>query len=244
MDWWEDGFCERLRDGGRFVIRYDHRDTGQSTAYAPGKPEYSGDDLVRDAAAVIQGVGLDGAHVVGMSMGGALAQVLALDHPGRVRTLTLISTSPEGPSEDLPGATSRVANFFAVPRPDTNEREQLLDYLVAFNRVLASPNRAFDDKGTRALWERALDRARNPASMLTNHDLLDGGGPWRHRLPDLRIPTLVIHGRDDPFLPHEHGVALAREIPDARLLSLADTGHELPRPTWDEVVPAILGHTA
>jgi pimeloyl-ACP methyl ester carboxylesterase len=96
MDWWEEDFCERLAAGGRFVVRYDHRDTGQSVTYPPGKPDYTGDDLMADAVGVLDALGLASAHVVGMSMGGALAQLVALDHPDRVASLTLISTSPAG----------------------------------------------------------------------------------------------------------------------------------------------------
>src|SRR5262249_50665600 len=103
MDWWEDEFCERLAAGGRFVVRYDHRDTGESVSYPPGAPGYSGPDLVADAAGILDALDLPSAHVVGQSMGGALAQVLALDDPHRVSTLCLIATSPSGPDEDLPG---------------------------------------------------------------------------------------------------------------------------------------------
>ena len=110
MDWWEDDFCARLAAGPRFVIRYDHRDTGQSVSYAPGAPGYTGDDLVADAIGVLDALGVDRAHVVGQSMGGALAQVLALEHPGRVASLTLIATSPAGPGEpDLPDDDRRGA---------------------------------------------------------------------------------------------------------------------------------------
>ena len=103
MLWWEDEFCTRLASAGRFVIRYDHRDTGRSVTYPPGEPGYVFTDLVEDAAGVLDVTGVDQAHVVGISMGGAIAQLLALDHPDRVASLTLISTSPDGPgAADLP----------------------------------------------------------------------------------------------------------------------------------------------
>jgi pimeloyl-ACP methyl ester carboxylesterase len=246
MDWWEEEFCERLADGGRFVIRYDHRDTGQSVSYPPGKPGYSGADLVADAVGVLDALGLESAHVVGMSMGGALSQILALDHPDRVASLTLISTSPGGPSEpDLPGMSDDgLARFVAAGEPDWSDRERLLDHLVALNRACASATAPFDEVGNRARWDRVLDRTRDIRSTLTNHELVEGSGRWRERLPSLRTPTLVIHGTDDPMFGVEHGAALAREIPDARLVTLDDTGHELPPRVWDVVVPAILQHTA
>jgi pimeloyl-ACP methyl ester carboxylesterase len=242
LDWWEDEFCERLAAGGRFVIRYDHRDTGESVAYEPGKPGYTGDDLIADAAGVIEAVGRGRAHVVGISMGGALAQVLALEHPERVESLTLIATSAGAGDADLPGVDERLMAAFSMPRPDISDRAALLDYLTELSRAHAG--RHFDAAGTRALWERALDRARNVESMLTNHDLIEGGGgSWRHRLGEITVPALVIHGTDDPLFPHPHGAALADELPDAELLTLEGIGHELPRETWDVAVPAILALT-
>jgi pimeloyl-ACP methyl ester carboxylesterase len=245
MDWWEEDFCARLVDGGRFVIRYDHRDTGQSVTYPPGKPGYTGSDLAADAVGVLDALGLDSAHIVGMSMGGALAQLIALDHPEHVATLTLISTSGAPGEPDLPGMTAEGRERFAAAgEPDWSDRARLLDHLVALNRAFASATAPFDDAGTRARWERVLDRTRDIRSTLANHELAEGGGRSRDRLPGLRAPTLVIHGTEDPLFPVEHGAALAREIPDARLLTLDGVGHELPPRAWDVVVPAILEHTA
>jgi len=243
LDWWEDEFCDRLAAAGRFVIRYDHRDTGRSIAYEPGKPGYTGDDLVADAAGVIAAVGLDRAHVVGISMGGALAQVLALDHPERVASLTLIATSGGAGDDDLPGVDDRLASTFTTPLPDLDDRPALLDHLTEVTRAYAGVSQPFDAAGTRALWDRALARARNVESMLSNHDHLEGGDAWRHRLPEIGVPTLVIHGTEDPLFPHPHGEALAREIPGAELLTIDGMGHELPARAWDQVIPAIVAHT-
>jgi pimeloyl-ACP methyl ester carboxylesterase len=247
MDWWEDEFCERLAAGGRFVIRYDHRDTGRSVTYEPGAPGYTGPDLVEDAVGVLDALGVSRAHLVGMSMGGALAQLAALDHPDRVASLTLISTSPAGPHEaDLPGMTDEaMAAFGAVIEPDDwSDRRAVVDYLTALARACASPSRPFDEQAARELSARVFDRTVNIASTAKNHHLAEGGGRWRERLGELDVPTLVIHGTEDPLMPYGHGLALAREIPGARLLALDHTGHELPRPVWDVVVPAILEHTA
>jgi pimeloyl-ACP methyl ester carboxylesterase len=241
LDFWEDEFCDRLVAGGRYVIRYDNRDTGQSIAYEPGNPGYTSADLVADAVGVIEALGLPRGHVVGMSMGGAIAQLAALDHPDRVASLTLISTSAMGPG--LPGMADRLRPVFAQPRPAVDDREALLDYLVEFNRALASEAAPFDADGTRALYVRALARANDVESMLGNHDLVEGGGDWHQRLGEIAVPTLVIHGDDDPFLQLAHGQALAAAIPGARLLVIEAMGHELPRRTWDVVVPSILAHT-
>src|SRR5919202_4448635 len=115
MLWWEEGFCRLLAEGSRFVIRYDHRDTGRSVTYEPGRPQYTGADLVADAAGVLDAHGIPAAHVVGVSMGGALAQLLALGFPDRVLSLVLASTSPATAGERrLPPATERLVRFAAT----------------------------------------------------------------------------------------------------------------------------------
>jgi pimeloyl-ACP methyl ester carboxylesterase len=243
MDFWEDEFCGRLAAGPRFVIRYDHRDTGQSVTYPPGAPEYAGSDLVADAVGVLDALDVRRAHVVGQSMGGALAQVMALDHPQRVVSLTLISTSPAGPAADLPPMTDEARAAFAHAEPDWADREAVIDYLTQLSRACAGRSRPFDEQGTRELWERVLDRTTNIESSMKNHYALEGGDPWRERLGGLDAPTLVIHGTEDPCFPYGHGVALAKEIPGAELLALEGAGHELPRRDWDVAVPAILAHT-
>jgi pimeloyl-ACP methyl ester carboxylesterase len=245
MDWWEDEFCERLATGPRFVIRYDHRDTGQSVSYEPGAPRYTSGDLVADTVGLLDAFGLAAAHLVGMSMGGALAQLVALDHPDRVVSLTLISTSPAGPEPDLPPMSEEAkARFAKVSEPDWSDREAVIDYGVELARASASGSRPFDEAGMRELWGRVVDRTGNVESSFKNHDLVEGGERWRERLGGLTVPTLVIHGAEDPLFPLGHGSALAREIPGARLLALERTGHELPRAVWDVVVPAILEHTS
>jgi pimeloyl-ACP methyl ester carboxylesterase len=143
----------------------------------------------------------------------------------------------------LPGMTDRAQAFFAQPRPDIEDRPALLDYLVEFNRAIASDQQPFDADGTRALWERALARANNVESMLGNHEVVEGGVGWHERLGEIDVPTLVIHGDDDPFMQLAHGEALAHAIPGARLVVLGATGHELPRRSWDVVVPEILALT-
>ena len=243
MDWWEDEFCLRLAAGSRFVIRYDHRDTGRSVSYEPGAPRYTLRDLVADAVGLLDTLGLGRAHVVGMSMGGAIAQLVALDHPDRVASLTLISTSPGGP--DLPPTSEEfIAHVTGMAEPDWSDRAAVIDYLVDLARVSASRSRPFDEAAMRDLWGQVLDRTVNIASSMANHDVIDVGDPLRGRLAEISAPTLVVHGTEDPVLPYGHALALAKEIPGAHLLTLEQTGHELPRPVWDVVVPAILRHTS
>jgi pimeloyl-ACP methyl ester carboxylesterase len=244
MDWWEEEFCERLSSGARFVIRYDLRDTGQSVSYEPGAPQYDGTDLVTDAVGVLDALRVSRAHIVGISMGGGIAQHLALDHADRVASLTLISTSPGGP--DLPPMSDELRARFEdpAPEPDWSDRQAVVDYLVEDLRPFAG-TLPFDEAAMRALVGRIVDRTSNIASTTTNHSILAGGEALRPRLREITAPTLVLHGTEDPLFPYGHGEALAAEIPGARLLPLEGVGHEVPpRPVWDQVVGAILDHTA
>src|SRR5437762_3127201 len=135
MLWWEEGFCRMLADGGRFVIRYDHRDTGRSVTYDVGSPGYTGADLVADALGVLDAYGLPAAHVVGVSAGGAFAQLLALDYPDRVLSLILISTSPATPGErGLPSATERYQQFVTSATVDWSDERSVIEYLVDYAR--------------------------------------------------------------------------------------------------------------
>jgi pimeloyl-ACP methyl ester carboxylesterase len=243
---WEDDFCERLAAGSRLVIRYDNRDTGRSVTYEPGAPQYTGSDLVDDAVGILDALGLDRAHVVGLSMGGGIAQVVALDHPDRVASLTLISTSAGPGDPDLPGTSDDLHARFAapLPMPDWFDRHAVIEYIVEDARAYAAITRPFDETAWRDLAGRDFDRSVNIASGMTNHFVLEGGEGWRERLGEIRAPTLVVHGDEDPLFPPAHAHALAEEIPNARLLMLERTGHELPRAVWDLVVPAIVAHTS
>jgi pimeloyl-ACP methyl ester carboxylesterase len=244
MLWWEEGFCRRLADGGRFVIRYDHRDTGRSVTYEPRRPEYTGADLVADAAGVLDAHGIPAAHVVGVSMGGALAQLLALDFPGHVRSLVLISTTQALPGgrEGLPAPTEELSRFAATATVDWTDRDSVVDYLVQYSRVLAGSRRPFDEESLRALVRRDVERARNFAAA-QNHDVLPDDERSREPLSSIAVPTLVVHGTADPLFPFPHGEALAAEIPGARLLALDGAGHGVERADWDALAQAILEHT-
>jgi pimeloyl-ACP methyl ester carboxylesterase len=244
MLWWEEGFCRMLADGRRFVIRYDHRDTGRSVTYEPGHPEYTGADLVADAAGVLDAYGIPAAHLVGVSAGGAFAQLLALDFPDRVRSLVLISTSAALPGErGLPPPTEEFARFVTTAQVDWSDAESVIDYLVNYSRVLAGGQRPFDETAARELARRDVERARNFAAA-QNHDAIPDDGRSREPLSSIDVPTLVIHGSVDPMFPLGHGEALADEIPGARLLTLEEAGHGVDRADWETIVGAIVEHTA
>ena len=243
MLWWEEGFCRMLADHRRFVIRYDHRDTGRSVTYEPGHPGYTSGDLVADAAGVLHAYGIPAAHVVGISAGGAFAQLLALDFADRVLSLVLISTSGALPGERaLPPPTEEFTRFVATAEVDWSDPESVIEYLVDYSRLLAEGQRPFDETAARELARRDIERARNFAAV-QNHGAIPDDGRSREPLSST-APTLVIHGAADPMFPLEHGEALADEIPDARLLTLEGAGHGVDRADWETLVHAIVEHTA
>jgi pimeloyl-ACP methyl ester carboxylesterase len=242
MVWWEDDFCRSLAAGGRFVIRYDHRDTGRSTSYEPGHPRYGSEELVTDAGAVLDGYQIPAAHVIGLSMGGALAQLVALEFPARVTSLTLISTTfAVSSGRELPPPARSYTQFLRDARVDWDDAQSVIEYVVDHWRALSPTTRPFDEHNVRGLATRDVQRARNFASA-RNHGLLAGEPPDRP-VSAIGVPTLVIHGTADPLCGLEHGQALSEKIPGARLLVLEGAGHGLQRPDWAAVRSAILAHT-
>ncbi|GAA4623467.1 hypothetical protein GCM10023196_019760 [Actinoallomurus vinaceus] len=250
MDWWDTRLCGVLAEGGRFVIRYDYRDTGRSASYAPGAPKYDFDDLVDDALGLLDALGLSTAHVVGASLGGGIAQRLALAHAGRLLSLTLLSTSPgirpNAPFRDgLPPPSDDLMErlFAARKEPDWEDRAAVIDWIVEEQSALAGARR-LEEAYLRRLLARVLDRTGDIAACMTNHRHIEPGAAYASRVGDISLPTLVVHGTDDPLLPFEHAVALADEISAAELLPLRDVGHQMPPPdTWDTLVAALLSHT-
>jgi pimeloyl-ACP methyl ester carboxylesterase len=243
MLWWDESFCRMLAEGGRYVIRYDHRDTGRSVTYPPGLPGYSSADLVADAAAVLDTYRVPAAHVVGVSAGGALAQLLALAFPDRVLSLVLISTSPALPSQrKLPPPTDEFMRFVRTAQLDRSDPASTIEYLVAYSRLLAGGERAFDEEAMRAFVRRDVERARDFAAA-QNHELLAEGAHPRRPLSAIDVPTLVIHGSADPMFPVEHGRAVAEAIPNARLLVLDHAGHGIDAADWETIARAILDHS-
>jgi pimeloyl-ACP methyl ester carboxylesterase len=244
MLWWEEGFCGMLAEGGRFVIRYDHRDTGRSVTYEPGAPEYTGADLVADAVGVLDAYGIAAAHVVGVSAGGAFAQLLAFAFPERVLSLVLISTSPATPGERaLPAPAERFGRFLATAEVDWSDRDSVVDYVVGYAEMLAGGERRFDEAAARELVRRDVERANDIAAS-ENHTALPEGEVPSAPVSSIAVPTLVIHGTADPMFPLGHGQALAGEIPGARLLTLEGAGHGVDRADWETLVRAIVEHTS
>jgi pimeloyl-ACP methyl ester carboxylesterase len=244
MDRWEEPFCERLAAAGRFVIRYDHRDTGESTTYPPGRPGYTSDALFADPLGILDHLGVERAHLVGLSMGGAIAQWIAIHDPARVLSLALMATSPVGTGgAALPPVSAELRAAFArqPEEPDWSDRDAAIAFLLEAERPYAG-SRGIDEEATRALLGRVYDRSSNLASA-SNHFVLEGSETTRARLAEIAVPALVIHGTDDPLFPLAHGEALAREIRGAELLVIDGLGHEFPAWAWDAVLPALIALT-
>ncbi|MGP3970654.1 alpha/beta fold hydrolase [Streptomyces sp. 6N223] len=238
MLWWDAELCEQIAARDRFVVRYDHRDTGRSTCYPPGQPAYSFTDLTRDVLGIQDALGIERAHVVCQSMFGGTGLILGVDHPDRVASLTFVSTSTG--ADDLPPPSSGLA---MPAEPDSSDTAAVVEYVLAGARAYAGGSPYFDEAAIRALVERDVARARSYASTLVNHYAIEVDGPARGGFGDITAPTLVVHGDHDPLLPLPHGKALRDAVPGAELLVLKRAGHDLPRPVWDDFVPALVRHT-
>jgi pimeloyl-ACP methyl ester carboxylesterase len=238
---WPDEFCARLAAGQRFVIRYDQRDTGRSVSFPPGQPGYRFSELVADTIGILDALGVARAGLVGLSMGGGIVMAAALAHPARVTSLILIATTPGGP--DLPPGSDEFSALVGGPQPDWADRTATSDHIIAMLRFFSGGSGHFDEAAMRAEIGRDLDRTTNVASAQSNHFAMaiDGDGD---DIGAIAVPTLVIHGDNDPIFPLGHAEAAVRMIPGAKLLVLEGTGHELPRASWDRVVPAIVALTA
>lgn len=238
--WWAEDFCCQLAALGRFVIRYDHRDTGRSTSYEPGHIHYSIEDLADDAFSVLDGYGLQSAHLVGMSLGGFLTQLMTLKHPQRIGSLTLIASERLAETDPtMPGIDPSVLEYHAKARElDWANREAVIDYQIGAWRLLSGSAHPFDESAIRELAGADFDRTPNLMTTF-NHALLQGGDQWVNRLHEIAVPTLIIHGTEDCVLPYAHSLALKAEIQEAVLLPLPGTGHELHRDDWSVILEAI-----
>lgn len=251
MDWWRPEFCDLLVRRGLCVLRYDQRGMGETTlGPSPrhdGLTVAVGDAIaVLDAAAAAADAERDAArdaHWVGFSAGGWVAQLAALDHPDRVRALTLMETSPTmfEPDADLPGATARMQEAWANPGPDPDwsEPEAVIQHHVDLDRDYAGDE--FDEAHDRAIWADTVRRSPGMHRDEGGADVVESGPRWRERLGEIRAPTTVVHGTADPVFPLEHGQALVRDIPGARLVTIRGGGHELPSSSWPVAVEAIAG---
>jgi len=240
MLWWEEELCQHLADLGRFVIRYDNRDTGRSVSYPPGEPGYTVRDLAHDAVGILDALGIAEAHVVGRSMSGVIALILGVDHPDRVASLTFVSTTPG--DDDLPPMSEEFLTQTAAG-PDLSDPDHVVAYIVGLIRAYAGRSHHFDEPATRVLAERDVARTRDIAAALTNHFRMGFEGPSNGGFGNIGVPTLVVHGDIDPVYPVEHARALAAAVPGAQLLILEGVGHEVPKALWPAFAAALHRHT-
>jgi len=243
---WPDLLCVSLAHGGRHVVRYDLRDSGASVTVNPETPAYTLRDLAADAAALASELDDRPAHLAGIGVGGMVAQVAALDHRGAFSALTLVGTRPVAPGpvdDDLPDHdAATMERLFLRTMPNWSDRAAVAQFAGDGAQILGD-----DPAAARATAERIWDRtpSTEPAIQLANHlglvfRQLDCTPRWRERLAELAIPTLVVHGRNDPFFPVGNGEALARQIFGARLLVLERAARMIPEADTGEVAAAML----
>lgn len=231
---WDEEFCELLASRGFHVVRFDNRDAGLSTWLAGGD-EYALDDMAADAVGLLDALGIPAAHIVGASMGGFIAQLIALDHPDRVLTLTSMISGPGGEDEVPP--TPEAMELLMTPVPGT--RKGRMDLGVHSKKTLLGPADPFDESYERDRVAAAVDRAYHPAGFVRQLQAISRAPSRLARLGALRIPTLVVHGDADILVPVENGRLVAAAIPGARLLEIPGMGHDIPRRVWPQVVEAI-----
>ena len=245
---WDESFCAQLADRGFHVIRYDNRDSGLSThmnaaglpdivAALGGHPDpaYTLDDLADDAVGLLDALGIEAAHIVGASMGGFIAQLIAINHPHRVLSLTSIMSGPGG-KDNIPPKPEGAAILMVAP-PAT--REERIEQGMAIRRTLRGSADTFDEASERKRSARAIDRAYNPLGTGRQLVAILAAEGRVERLGKVKVPTLVVHGVDDVLVPVENGRLVAGAVPNARLIEFDGMGHDLPERVWPEVFDAI-----
>jgi pimeloyl-ACP methyl ester carboxylesterase len=255
---WDDEFCERLAGRGFWVIRFDNRDVGLSTKVESGagfdvmsaiQAAYSGEpvdapyllsDMADDAFAVLDHLGVERAHVVGASMGGMIAQTMAITRPERVATLTSIMSTTG--NREVGTATPEAVAILLTRPPST--REEYITNAVASSRLLHGPVLPFDEQRAADRAAAAYDRGFYPPGVGRQLVAIHASGDRTEALAEVHVPTLVVHGDADPLVGYSGGVATAEAVPEARLLTIEGMGHDLPLETWDEIVDAIVSHAA
>ena len=259
---WPEAFCEEIASAGFCVVRYDHRDTGQSQVGPYALQPYDVDDLTADALAVAQAwAGPRRVHWIGMSMGGTLAQLAALGQAdkhmaARVASLTLIMSTPDlsvparastgtpqyPPSDLPPPAPAYLEHMGRASREFAHTPQATLDKLVDGWRAANGNAAGFDSIATRALVQRTLARTSQPLAALNHVAASLSARDLSAALARLRVPTLIVHGADDPLVPPAHGAALARLIPGAVLLEVPEMGHMFDARHLAQVTPRVIMH--
>ncbi len=256
---WPADFCTALADDGHYVVRFDNRDVGLSTKFdgvrAPGRMHYllhrvlntklrvpyTLDDMAADAVGVLDALGIDSAHVVGASMGGMIAQLLAVDYPERVRSLTsFMSTSG---NSRLPAARPEITRQIVLNRPKNPQPAAMLEHTMRTAKMISSPGFPRSDEAWRELISASIERSFYPQGFLRQMAAIVADGSRVKRLRRIDAPTLVIHGREDPLVPVECGIDTARNIKGSRLEIIEGMGHDIPPPLIATLTALIAEHT-
>ncbi len=250
---WPQDLVDALHDRGFFVIRFDNRDIGLSTHLHDAPPpdvmaalttgdtssaSYRLEDMADDAVALLDHLGIDRAHVVGVSMGGMIAQTIAIEHPDRVLSLTSIMSTPS----PRIGAPTQAASAVLFAPPATNRDEAVARVLETY-RVIGSPGYPLDEQWLSEVAGTSYDRGYDPLGVARQLLAIHASGDRTPGLRSLAVPTLVIHGEDDPLVQVAGGRATAEAVPDAELVVIPGMGHNLPRELWPQILDALQQHT-
>jgi pimeloyl-ACP methyl ester carboxylesterase len=241
---WPDTFCQGLAERGFHVVRFDNRDSGLSTKFtSAGRPDLSAvvtqvmmgqradvpyrlDDMAADAVGLIDALGIAKAHMIGASMGGSIAQLVAFHHPARTRSLVSMMSTSGRPEL---GAAEREVVKVILGRPPPDDREALIRHILRVRQAIGSPRHPESEAEHRALVERALVRAYNPDGNDRQYAAVIASGHRVELLAKVRVPTLVLHGEDDPLLPQDHARDTAMLVPGAEIEVYPGWGHDIPK---------------
>ena len=245
---WERELCELFAERGFRVIRFDNRDAGLSTklkapvpnvmalmAGVPKRVPYRLDDMAADSFGLLDELGVERAHVVGTSMGGMIAQTMAIRRPERVLSLgSMLSTTG-----DRRVGTPKLRVWSVLMRRAPADRDAFVEYFVRVFRMIGSPAYPADEAHTRELAAATYDRCHHPAGTARQLAAILASGSRTAALRKLDVPTVVIHGEADPLVPLRAGIATTRAIPGAELVRIPGMGHDMPRELWPTYVDAI-----
>jgi pimeloyl-ACP methyl ester carboxylesterase len=245
---WDLELCEMFAERGFHVIRFDNRDAGRSTYIDAPVPNvkramaglridapYLLDDMADDAFGLLDHLGIEAAHVAGASMGGMIAQTMAIRRPERVLSLTSIMST----TGERRAGRPKLRVWGVLLRRAPRDKDAAVEYFVRVFRMIGSKGFPADEDRIRAHAAEAYDRGHSPAGTGRQLAAIMASGDRTERLRELSVPTLVFHGRDDPLVPFRGGRATAAAIPGARLIAVPGMGHDLPREVWPQLVEAV-----